>query len=522
MADRLQLMVEAERRGILPPDKTALLAEARRRGLVPGGEQKPPEPAPSVGGMGGYNPLARRFMGAGQQGMERLGLTPENVQNPVANALGPLETVAQVGTGTAGTIAGGIAGIAQAMRNIGSRTPAVSAADRVSQVQQAMTYQPRTGVGAGMSRVVSLPGEAYAAATNRAGEVVTDVTGSPALGAAVKTAGDVAPAVAGMRSVKRPVAEPRRTGNYQRPAPDPVPTTEQLTTAARQAYKDAKESGVVVSADNYGNALTRIQGAIKEEGINPTLHPKTTAVLKQLEESVGKDLSITEAENLRRVIQEVAGDLDPVTRKPTGDAFRASKILDEFDDALDQMSVNSDARALWARSRRSQMIDDMIHRAEIRAGAHYTQAGMEHALRQEFKQLAMNPRRMRGLSKDQRAAIEKVASGGPMENILRALGKFDPTTSVVSAAGGLVTGGMLAPATGGLSMALPAVGFGAKRLATRATSKNVDKAREALVGRGMPSASQRSTTPTTQTNAAKPKTPEEVQARVQATSLEKV
>lgn len=34
MADRLQLLVEAERRGILPPDQAGLLAEARKRGLV--------------------------------------------------------------------------------------------------------------------------------------------------------------------------------------------------------------------------------------------------------------------------------------------------------------------------------------------------------------------------------------------------------------------------------------------------------------------------------------------------------
>lgn len=39
----LQLLLEAERRGILPPDKAALLAEARRRGLVPGTEQAQPE-----------------------------------------------------------------------------------------------------------------------------------------------------------------------------------------------------------------------------------------------------------------------------------------------------------------------------------------------------------------------------------------------------------------------------------------------------------------------------------------------
>lgn len=45
MADRIQLLLEAERRGILPPDKAPLLAEARRRGLIPGDS---PAAAPSA------------------------------------------------------------------------------------------------------------------------------------------------------------------------------------------------------------------------------------------------------------------------------------------------------------------------------------------------------------------------------------------------------------------------------------------------------------------------------------------
>ena len=44
---KIQLLLEAERRGILPPDKAALLAEARRRGLVPGGTTtEAPAPTP--------------------------------------------------------------------------------------------------------------------------------------------------------------------------------------------------------------------------------------------------------------------------------------------------------------------------------------------------------------------------------------------------------------------------------------------------------------------------------------------
>lgn len=48
MTDQLQLMLEAERRGILPADKVALLTEARSRGLV-GPSEAPAAPAPSSG-----------------------------------------------------------------------------------------------------------------------------------------------------------------------------------------------------------------------------------------------------------------------------------------------------------------------------------------------------------------------------------------------------------------------------------------------------------------------------------------
>jgi hypothetical protein len=49
----LDLYLEAERRGILPPDKAALLNEARSRGLVPGAPGMPqdqmPEPRMTTG-----------------------------------------------------------------------------------------------------------------------------------------------------------------------------------------------------------------------------------------------------------------------------------------------------------------------------------------------------------------------------------------------------------------------------------------------------------------------------------------
>lgn len=461
-------------------------------------------PVPTMGGMGGFNPMLSRLAGATDEGSRELGMTPENVESPL-NALGPAETALQVGTGAVATPAAGIAGIGQSIWNalLPKSMEGPAAADRVRQVQSALTYQPRTGAGQAMSRVAGLPGEIYQAGTTRAGELVTDnvpVIG-PELGTAIKTAGDIAPSLIGARMVPKGTARHKPTETYQS-VKNEIPTTEQLKKASQAAYANAKDAGIIVQPESYSRALGKVQRMATEEGVDPTLHPKSTAVLKRLEEADGKPLTLHEAETLRKIALDAEDDLNPVTRQPTPDSRLAGKIVDELDESIEALSANDEARALWSRSRKSQMIDQAIHRAEIRAGAHYTQAGMEHALRQEFKQIAMNPRRMRGLTQEQRAAIEKVAKGGPLENTLRTLGKFDPTTSGVAALASIGTSAGLAPLTAGGSMLLPGLGFVGRRVATKMTAGNVDKARAALVGRGLPTAAPQTRAAPTLPNAA--------------------
>lgn len=284
-----------------------------------------------------------------------------------------------------------------------------------------------------------------------------------------------------------PMAPQSRTARVAPSAPKvkplPIPSTDELKTAKNAAYKAAKESDVTVPPESYGEALGKIRSVTKEEGIDPDLHPKSSAVMRRLNEAEGKPLSLQEAETLRKIALDAEDDMNPVTRQPTPDARLAGKIVDELDEHVEALNVNSEARALNARFRRSDMVDRMIKRAEIRAGAHYTQAGMEHALRQEFKTLALNDRRMRWFTAEQRAAIEKVAKGGPIENGLRNLGKLDPTTGGLTGMMNLGFGGLLA-GLGNPAALVPAVaGFVGRRAATQMTKRNVDSAREALVGR---------------------------------------
>ncbi len=101
----LDLYLEAERRGILPPDKAALLNEARSRGLVPGLE------APAAPGLPQDQMPAAR-MTTGQQVLEFL--------RPTALAVGTTAG-GMIGTplGPAGTVGG--AGLGYAMTEEGLR-----------------------------------------------------------------------------------------------------------------------------------------------------------------------------------------------------------------------------------------------------------------------------------------------------------------------------------------------------------------------------------------------------------------
>ena len=199
----------------------------------------------------------------------------------------------------------------------------------------------------------------------------------------------------------------RRVPKAPAETPKPIPTTAALKKAKNEAYALAKETDVSVPAADYSTALGKIRNVVTDEGIDPTLHPKSTAVMRRLDAAEGQPLSLQQAETLRKIALDAEDDLNPVTRAPTPDARIAGKIVDELDDQIDALSLNSEARALNARYRRSDMIDRMIKRAEIRAGANYTQAGMEHALRQEFKTLALNDRRMRFFTPEQRSEFRE-------------------------------------------------------------------------------------------------------------------
>lgn len=283
-------------------------------------------------------------------------------------------------------------------------------------------------------------------------------------------------------------AVPETAAAAERPAglakvPEAVPTREALSKAATAAYKQADQSGVVVKPESFGALKERIVSEV--QGIDPTLHPDSTAALKRIVESDGPQ-TLQQLETLRRIASDAEDSLKPADKRLAG------KMVDQIDDYIDSLTESDvvagdpakgkalkEARNLYSRSKKAEELDKLVERAELSA-PNFSGSGMENALRTEFRALAKNERRMRRFTPEERDAIKRVAKGGPVENALRMLGKFAPT-GVVSA---ILSGGAGAAAGGPIgALALPAAGTAARFAATRMTMRNVARANE-LMRRG--------------------------------------
>jgi len=270
-------------------------------------------------------------------------------------------------------------------------------------------------------------------------------------------------------------------------AMETIPTAEQLKAAGSANYKLAESAGLSVKPASFKQAVDDITQTAITAGVDKTIHPKATAALVRLQDAVGKPKSLKEIDTLRRVTRAAAGSTDADERRI------ASIMIDKIDDYLVNLKpadisagdeklatkAITHARALWARGRKGEIINDLVDRAKTSA-PNFSGSGYENALRTEFRSLAKNKTRMRQFSQLEQNAIKRVARGGPVENILRMVGKFAPT-GVVS---GVLSGGAGA-AIGGPAgaIALPVAGFAARQGATALTARNVSLA-DALIRSG--------------------------------------
>lgn len=377
------------------------------------------------------------------------------------------------GTMATGALAGGVGAVRSKITG-----------EPYEQAAEASIYQPR-----------SASGKAMLGAVGAAAKPVTDLAGATGADVALlPLAGEMQALRAGQRFAKDASGFKTAAQQAERQRP-PAPTTAEIGTSAKEAYARAKEAGAVAAPEGYARMTTGLRTSLREQGFNPKLHPKAAAVVEEIENTGGKPVAFDELEILRRQALAAERSIEADERRVAGLIIDR---LDDYGDALASgaepvmggnapaaVAARKEARGLYARNRKATEIEELSERAGIRAGQ-FSGSGYENALRTEFRQLALNKKRMGRFTQEEQQSIKLVAMGGKLDNALRYLGKLAPTgglmqsLSLMGTGAGFAFGGPLgaiaAPAVG-------AVGALSRMGGTKRTIGNARRAEE-LMRRG--------------------------------------
>lgn len=254
-----------------------------------------------------------------------------------------------------------------------------------------------------------------------------------------------------------------------------APAADDLKAASQQLYEAAAQSGVVYRPQAVQQAVDDIGAEMASNLIDPTLHPKASAVIKRLPELVSKPATLREVERYRQLAGQAARD----AQAGSADERLASMVVDALDEfTMDQgnmvatsggAELQREARRLWSQHMKDQRVSFAVEKAARRAASTGSGGNIEKAIRQNITAIRNNPKLMRGFTRDEIAAMDRIIEGGRFDNFMSLIGKLSPSGNGLMLA--LQTAGLVS--TSGASVPLIALGAGAKKLADTATTRRV-------------------------------------------------
>lgn len=401
-------------------------------------------------------------------------LLPPIQKEPDFQLEGILEPAAQIATGILAEPVAGISGlVVTALRD------AQAGAETVEAVKKALTFETKSRAG---KRTLSALGEVIEPIGKFAGKVETtlgnatlEATGSPELATIAHSLPTAVLTILGVKGLKGPkFANQKLSSNVSEAITQAAPDLKTIKTQATNAYKELDNLGIRVKPKVFENFANKLSGKLKREGIDPILHPKSTAAIGRIVDDIGQAKKPSELETLRKIAKDAASSIDP------SDARLGTIIVREIDDSLDKLSTQiggqfKEARALSQRAFKSQTITDMIENAS------HTASGMENGLRIEARKLLKNKKKRRGFTRDELNALREIEQGTTAANMAKFLGKFGisegQATSMLGASIGIGGGGAIGAAFGPGGAAIgaltvPALGQFAKNTARKITLNN--------------------------------------------------
>lgn len=282
-----------------------------------------------------------------------------------------------------------------------------------------------------------------------------------------------------------------------------APSLDAIRRAKDAAYAATEREGVIFTPDFLKRLKTDVETEFGKRAYLPENEPGLGGFLRVLEESQGKNATLTHVDKLRKAAGNAAGDFTKPSQQSL--AARTKEIIDE---ALDTAQANEvmtgdhvkavklikEARNLNQRMRLAETIDEAMFQAKNQAASSGTGGNLENAMRQKIKAILNNKKRRASFSPSERRMMEKIVEGSWTQNRLRQVGGFAPSKGFLPAALlaslgiGSVTGGVPAAVSIPSVLGYAAITQGSKRLAEQITERNIARlnANVRLGGQPMP------------------------------------
>jgi len=260
-----------------------------------------------------------------------------------------------------------------------------------------------------------------------------------------------------------------------------APTAEAIGQKADDLYAAGRATGQQAAPGDTQALAAQVRQVMTDEGL---ITPKGTVlrgesplrdVLSTFDDYADEVMTPTQMQKVRGLINDAINSGDDAQKRV---GMQLKEMFDEWVDV--RVPEFSKAYPYTQRLKNNDMIDQAVELAGIRAGQ-FSGSGYENALRTEFRALSRKIAKgqIKGLTQTQIDAINKIAEGGPIENIMRDIGKAAPRGVVSTGlAGGVpymvgetIGGPALGGAMAGASLAAGEVG---RRVATAMQGRNAE------------------------------------------------
>jgi len=254
------------------------------------------------------------------------------------------------------------------------------------------------------------------------------------------------------------------------------PTLDQIKQQKTALYNVVDNAGITIKQESLNTFVDRVTQEMQKNGLNPLIHPKTTAAIKEMQRITQRPITLSEMDTVRKVAQAAGQSLE-------ADGNMGKMLVTKIDDYLDVLpptamqgsnspeviSTLKQARSLHLRQRKIELINKAINDAERAA------SGFENGLRNEFRSILKSTKKSRGFTKEEKQAMQNVVMGGKAENIAKHLGKFGFSEGQ---AGSMLLStigtGLAANAVGPAAVTVPLAGQMFRQIAQKLTRSNAE------------------------------------------------